>query len=95
MAGVVGMFGFAVSAWRPSATAAVVPIVLAVSFFADLLAPLFDLPDAVRYLSIFRLYGQPLTVGVAWGDVVVMLALDAAFLLVGSQAFTRRDIERG
>jgi ABC-2 type transport system permease protein len=92
LAGVVAAFGFALSAWRPDPVAAILTPALAVSFFLDLLAPLFDLPDAVRNLSVFRLYGQPLIAGVDWERMAVLLALIALFTLTGSVAFARRDI---
>jgi ABC-2 type transport system permease protein len=94
LAGVVAAFGFAVSAWRPGPVAAIVAPALAISFFLDLLAPLFDLPDALRNLSVFRLYGQPLIAGVDWGRTAVLIALVALFTLAGSLAFARRDIAK-
>lgn len=92
LGGVVVAFGFALSGWRPVVVAAVLPAAVAVSFFMDLLAPLFSLPDAVRTLSAFNLYGQPLVEGVRWGSLVAMLVLIAAFTVVGAVAFSRRDI---
>jgi ABC-2 type transport system permease protein len=92
LGGVVVAFGFALSGWRPVVVAAVLPAAVAVSFFMDLLAPLFSLPDAVRTLSAFNLYGQPLVEGVRWGSLAAMLVLIAAFTLVGAVAFSRRDI---
>ena len=91
-AGAFAAFGFAVSAWRPGPVAALLAPALAVSFFLDVLAPLFNLPDAVRNLSVFRLYGQPLLAGVDWGRAAVLLAMIALFTLAGSAAFARRDI---
>jgi ABC-2 type transport system permease protein len=92
LAGVVAAFGFALSAWRPGLVAAILIPALAISFFLDLLAPLFDLPDAVHNLSVFRLYGQPLIAGVDWGRTAALLTLIALFTLAGSAAFARRDI---
>jgi ABC-2 type transport system permease protein len=91
---VMAAFGYAVSAWQPRAVAAITGIVLAASFFLDLLAPVLGLPDALRELSVFRLYGQPLTEGARWGGVAVMLGLVALFTLGGGGAFARRDIAK-
>lgn len=80
------------SAWKPGPVAPVLAALLAASYFLDLLAPLFSLPDAVRELSIFRLYGRPLLDGVRWGGLAAMLALIAACTFAGAAAFARRDI---
>jgi putative exporter of polyketide antibiotics len=61
-------------------------------FLLDVLAPLFDWPDAIRHLSLFHFYGRPLLDGVAWGDMAGLLV--AALLLAGWNflGFRRRDI---
>jgi ABC-2 type transport system permease protein len=92
LAGVFIAFGFAVSAWRPGPVAAILSGALAISFLLDLLAPLLSLPDALRDLSVFHMYGQPLTEGVSWGGLAAMLALIAVFSFAGSRLFARRDI---
>ncbi|MHB8648489.1 MAG: hypothetical protein ACYDAR_22130, partial [Thermomicrobiales bacterium] len=94
LAGSVAAFGFAVSAWRPGAVAALTGALVAASFFLDALAPLFGWPDALRNLSIFRLYGEPVLSGVQWGNVIALLVLIAVLTGVGSVAFTRKDIAR-
>jgi ABC-2 type transport system permease protein len=68
--------------------------VLAVSYFVELLAPLLNLPAVLRALSVFHLYGQPITEGVRWVDAAVMLLLIAAFTAAGAGLFARRDIAR-
>jgi ABC-2 type transport system permease protein len=93
-AGAFAAFGYAVSAWRPGPVVAILAPALAASFFLELLAPLFNLPDAVRNVSVFRLYGQPLLAGVDWGRAAVLVALIALFTLAGSLAFARRDIAK-
>jgi ABC-2 type transport system permease protein len=92
LAGVFIAFGFAVSAWRPGPVAAILSGALAFSLLLDLLAPLLSLPDALRDLSVFHMYGQPLIEGVSWGGLAAMLALIAIFSLAGSRLFARRDI---
>lgn len=94
LAAVVAAFGYALSAWRPASVSAVLAIVLGVSYVLDLIAPLFGLPDATRYLSIFHLYGQPLAGGVSWGSITVMVALAALFIAAGGAAFARRDVAK-
>ena len=74
-----------------------VPVTITVvvaMFFLQLFGPVFQLPEAVLSLSIFHLYGTPMTTGVQWGAVMALtvgaLAL-AAGSLVGLQ---RRDIAK-
>lgn len=94
LATVVTMLGYAVAAWRPGVTTGVVSIVVAVSYFADLLAPLLSLPEAVQNASIFHLYGTPLLEDAGIANVMALIALAGAFLLAGAAMFARRDIEQ-
>ena len=65
---------------------------LAASFLFDVLAPALNLPESLRKISIFQLYGQPLIEGLRWVDLAVMLSLIVAFLAAGTLAFSRRDV---
>jgi ABC-2 type transport system permease protein len=87
-------FGFAVSAWRPGAVAALTGSLVGVSFFLDALAPLFGWPDAIRRLSIFRLYGEPILSGVQWGNLATLVAASAVLIGAGTVIFARKDIVR-
>jgi ABC-2 type transport system permease protein len=91
-ASIVAAFGYAVAGWRPRLVTATVAAALAASFFFDLLAPALDLPAAMRKVSVFQLYGQPLLDGVRWDDTAVMVGLVLVFLAAGSMGFARRDI---
>lgn len=86
--------GFATAGWKPGLTAALAGAFVAVSYFANLLIPLLELPGWVRYVSIFGLYGSPLADGVTYWRVGVLLAATVAFAAVGAAAFQRRDIVR-
>jgi ABC-2 type transport system permease protein len=96
-------FGLAISAFgllvatllkRPGAAVPITTGVVVLMFFLDLFAPLLRLPDAVRSLSIFRLYGRPLSEGIQWGGII---ALAVAALVLGAASLAglqRRDIAR-
>ena len=91
-ASIVAAFGYGVAGWRPRIVTSAVAAALAASFFFDLLAPALDLPAAMRKVSVFQLYGQPLLDGVRWDDTAVMVGLVLVFLAAGSMGFARRAI---
>ena len=86
--------GFAVASWRPGLVAAVAGAFVAVSYFANLLIPLFGWPDRTRYISVFALYGSPMEDGVGFIRIGTMAAATALLVLVGAAAFQRRDIAK-
>jgi ABC-2 type transport system permease protein len=91
---VVLVGGLTLAAWlaRPGLAVGVTGGLIVAMFLLDVLAPLFDWPDAIRHLSLFHFYGRPLLDGVAWGDMAGLLV--AALLLAGWNflGFRRRDI---
>jgi ABC-2 type transport system permease protein len=86
--------GFAVASWRPGLTAALAGSFVASSYFASLLIPLLGLPGWARYISVFGLYGSPLSDGVSYWRVAVLLGLTAALAVAGAAGFQRKDIAR-
>jgi ABC-2 type transport system permease protein len=93
VAGVLA-FGLALATWlpRPGTAVGITAALVVIMFFLDVLAPIFDLPDAVPNLSLFHLYGHPLTQEIGWAGLIAVavgaVALAAASLL----GFGRRDI---
>jgi ABC-2 type transport system permease protein len=86
--------GFFVAARRPGAVVAVTGAIVGVLYFLDLLAPLFGWPDALRRLSIFRLYGTPLLTAVHWDDAAILVAVATLLAVLGGVAFARKDLSR-
>jgi ABC-2 type transport system permease protein len=92
----VAAFGLCLAAWfkRPSAAVPFTIAVVAVMFFLDFLAPILHLPEVVLNLSVFHLYGKPLTDGVNGGGAAA-LVVASIVLLAGSLAgLNRRDIAK-
>jgi putative exporter of polyketide antibiotics len=58
------------------------------------LGPLFKWPAWVDDISVFFLYGTPLTSGVYWTGLWILLGVTAVALAIGLLSFQRRDIGR-
>ena len=85
---------FAIASWRPGIAAAAAGAFVAVSFFADLVLPLLGLPDGVRYVTIFGLYGSPLAHGVSLWRLATLAAVTIALAAAGAISFQRKDIAK-
>jgi ABC-2 type transport system permease protein len=85
---------FAIASWRPGVAAAAAGAFVAVSFFGDLVLPLLGLPDWVRYVTIFGLYGAPLEHGVTAWRVATLAAATLALGIAGAVSFQRKDIAK-
>jgi ABC-2 type transport system permease protein len=64
------------------------------SFVLELLRSVLNLPEWVMNLSIFHVYGQPMTSSVNGTGMIVMLVLAAALLALGTWLFTRADLRQ-
>jgi ABC-2 type transport system permease protein len=93
LGGTVVAAGYGLAAWRPGIAAAGAGLLVAGSFFLDLLAPLFDLPSATRVVSVFYLAGHPIVEGAEVAGPVALVAVIAVLVAAGSVLFGRRDIE--
>ncbi len=87
-------FGYFVSGTEPRLVVGVGAAILLVSYFIEILVPLFGWPDELSYLSVFHLYGRPLLDGPDWPSTLALVA--AALILggAGGLGFNRRDISR-
>jgi ABC-2 type transport system permease protein len=93
---VVAAFGLLVATWlkRPGAAVPITVAVVVVMFFLQLFGPVFELPEAVLNLSIFQLYGRPLTDGIEWGWIGALAAAALAFAAGSLVGLQRRDIAK-
>lgn len=79
----------------PGAIMGIMAAFLGVSFLADLLKSLLQLPGWVVNLSMFRQYGTPILTGLNWSAFAGMFVVAAAVLALGIWQFCARDIDRG
>lgn len=92
----VGAFGLCAATWRkrPSTAVPITVGLVAVMFVLELFAPILNLPEAVLNLSVFHLYGRPLSDGVKWGNIA-MISVVAIALFAGSLVgMNRRDVAK-
>lgn len=79
----------------PGAVIGIMSAFLGVSFLAQVLKTLLNLPDWVLRLSIFHQIGNPIVDGLSWEPFVVMLLIALALLAIGGWQFSTRDVDRG
>ena len=89
-----GSLGAALAGWIPRATVLLLSGYAVVSYFLTQFAPLFRWPQWVANVSIFYLYGTPLTTGVYWTGFWVLMAIIAIAMTIGLLSFQRRDLGR-
>ena len=68
---------------------------LVLSFLEESLEGNFTIPSWVLSLSIFHLYGNPIFLGMNWGNFWGMLAVAVVLLIVGVVQFRTTDIGLG
>lgn len=89
-----GSLGAALSGWIPRATVIVLTAYAVGAYFLTQLGPLFKWPAWIDNLSVFYLYGTPLTTGVYWTGLWILLAVIAVALAIGLLSFEHRDLGR-
>jgi ABC-2 type transport system permease protein len=93
---VVAAFGLLVATWlkRPGLAVPITVTVVVAMFFLQLFGPVFELPEAVLNLSIFQLYGRPLTDGIEWRWIGALAAATLLFAVGSLVGLQRRDIAK-
>jgi len=89
-----GSLGAALAGWIPRVTVLLLSGYAVVSYFLTQFVPLFRWPQWVANVSIFYLYGTPLTTGVYWTGFWVLMAIIAIAMTIGLLSFQRRDLGR-
>ena len=79
----------------PFIVVGIMSVFVAVSFLADLLRTILNLPNWALDFSIFHQYGSPVLDGLNWGGFIGMLAVASVLLGFGGWRFARADLERG
>jgi len=87
-----GGLGAAGVGWRPRMTVTLLGAVAVTSYFVQTLAPLFDWPGWVSDLSIYALYGDPVSGTVDFVRSCALVGIGVVGSLVALAAMSRRDI---
>ncbi len=83
--------GAALVGWRPRAAVLVLGAVAVVSYFLQQFGAVFNWPDWVGRLSIYQLYGNPLSRD-DWPGIATLVAIGVAGTAVALVAMRRRDV---
>ena len=83
--------GAALVGWRPRVAVVVLSAVAVVSYFVQQFAAIFGWPDWVAHLSIYQLYGQPLSRD-DWGGIAALIAIGIVGTTAAVAAMRRRDV---
>ena len=80
---------------RHTAVQGIVTAYLVLAFLEELLEGMFPMPTWVMSLSLFHLYGNPIFLGVNWGNFLGMTGVALVLLIVGLVQFRTADIGLG
>ena len=87
-----GSIGQFISAARPRIALAALSAVAVFSYFVEQFVPLFGWPDWVANLSLYNLYGMPMSGEVEWAGVAALVGIGAAATIASMSALRRRDV---
>jgi len=83
--------GAAIVGWRPRVAVVLLGAVAILSYFIQQFAALFSWPEWLRHLSLFELYGTPMTKD-DWGGIVALVAIGVAGTALALLSMRRRDV---
>ncbi|MDP9282818.1 MAG: ABC transporter permease subunit, partial [Chloroflexota bacterium] len=87
-----GSIGQFISASRPRIAVVALSAVAVFSYFVQQFVPLFGWPDWVANLSLYTLYGMPMSGEIKWGGVAGLLGVGVVATAASLVALRRRDI---
>ncbi len=87
-----GAIGQLVAVWRPRLAVVLLSTVAVVSYFIVQFAPLFQWPDWVKNLSLYSLYGMPMSGEVNWSGIAGLVAVGVAATVWALFAVRTRDV---
>jgi ABC-2 type transport system permease protein len=87
-----GSIGQFVSASRPRLAVVALSAVAVFSYFVQQFVPLFGLPDWVANLSLYTLYGTPMSGDVKWAGVAGLVGIGVVATAASLVALRRRDV---
>jgi ABC-2 type transport system permease protein len=87
-----GSIGQLISVSRPRVAVVALSTVAVFSYFVQQFVPLFGLPDWVANLSLYTLYGAPMTGDIRWAGVTGLVGIGAVATAASVLALRRRDV---
>jgi len=87
-----GSIGQFVSASRPRIAVVALSAVAVFSYFVQQFVPLFGWPDWVANLSLYTLYGTPMSGEIKWAGVAGLVGIGAVAAAASLFALRRRDV---
>ena len=87
----LGSIGQLVSASRPRVAVVALSAVAVFSYFVQQFVPLFGWPDWVANLSLYTLYGTPMSGDIKWAGVAGLVGIGAVATAASLVALRRRD----
>jgi ABC-2 type transport system permease protein len=87
-----GSIGQFVSASRPRLAVVALSAVAVFSYFVQQFVPLFGLPDWVANLSLYTLYGTPMSGDIKWAGVAGLVGIGVVATAASLVALRRRDV---
>jgi len=88
----LGSIGQLVSASRPRVAVVALSAVAVFSYFVQQFVPLFGWPDWVANLSLYTLYGTPMSGDIKWAGVAGLVGIGAVATAASVVALRRRDV---
>ncbi len=89
----IAAIGYLASGWlRTAADTGLISFLLAAWFFISFIGPDLKWPDAMLRLSPFYYYGTPLLHGLSFANLLVVVAVGAVALVLGTLRFSRKDV---
>jgi ABC-2 type transport system permease protein len=85
--------GHALVGWRPRVAVVALGAVAVVGYFAQQFTPLFQWPEWVNNLSLYALYGTPMSKD-DWAGIATLIAIGIAGTALAVAVMRRRDVGR-
>jgi ABC-2 type transport system permease protein len=76
----------------PRATVAVLTTLAFISYLITQVGPILKLPEWVMKLSVFSLYGTPITSGIDWTGFTIMVGVTLVGFAAGAALMQRREV---
>jgi putative exporter of polyketide antibiotics len=87
-----GSIGQLLAVSRPRIAVVALSVVAVFSYFVQQFAPLFGWPEWAANLSLYALYGTPMSGEVRWAGVAALVGIGAAATVASMAALRRRDV---